>query len=82
MAQRLAALEQEISALRAENERFREQTQHSSRRVSQPPLSDAPGAPSQQRRKPRGAQPGHEGGDFLKRYYLHLARSIRLSLIS
>ena len=63
--QRLVVLEQEVSALRAENERLREQTRRSSRNSSQPPSGDAPGAPARPRRVPsgksRGAQPGHEG---------------------
>ena len=65
LMQRLASLEQEVSALRAENERLREQTRRSSRNSSQPPSGDAPSTPPRQRRKPsgkpRGAQPGHEG---------------------
>lgn len=40
--ERLAALEEEVSRLRAENERLREQTRRSSRNSSQPPSSDAP----------------------------------------
>src|SRR5919198_776462 len=63
--ERLAALEEEVSRLRAENERRREQTRRSSRNSSQPPSSDAPSAlPRQQRHssgRTRGAQPGHEG---------------------
>ena len=65
LMQRLASLEQEVSTLRAENERLREQTRRSSRNSSQPPSGDAPSTPPRQRRKPsgkpRGAQPGHEG---------------------
>ena len=65
LMQRLASLEQEVSALRAENERLREQTRRSSRNSSQPPWGDAPSTPPRQRGKPsgkpRGAQPGHEG---------------------
>ena len=63
--QRLASLEQEVSALRAENERLREQMRRSSRNSSQPPSGDAPGTPPRWRREPsgkaRGGQPGHEG---------------------
>lgn len=63
--ERLAALEEEVSGLRAENERLREQRRRSSRRVSQPPSSDAPGKPPRQPHpssgKKRGAQPGHQG---------------------
>ncbi len=65
LMQRLASLEQEVSALRAENERLRERTRRSSRNSSQSPSGDAPSTPPRQRRKPsgkpRGAQPGHEG---------------------
>src|SRR5712671_257152 len=63
--ERLAALEEEMSSLRIENERLREQAQRSSRNSSQPPSSDAPGKPprppGQSSGKKRGAQPGHEG---------------------
>lgn len=62
---RLAALEEEISNLRIENERLREQAQRSSRNSSQPPSSDAPSKPPRPPRpssgKKRGAQPGHQG---------------------
>ncbi len=62
---RLAALEEEVGSLRAENARLREQTQRSSRNSSQPPSSDAPSAPPRPQRRSsgrkRGAQPGHEG---------------------
>ena len=65
LMQRLASLEREVSTLRAENERLREQTRRSSRNSSQPSSGDAPSTPPRQRRKPsgksRGAQPGHEG---------------------
>jgi len=65
VADRLLALEEEVSHLRIENERLREQTQKSSRNSSQPPSSDAPSAPPREKRrssgKKRGAQPGHEG---------------------
>ena len=77
--ERLAALEEEISRLRAENERLREQTRRSSRRVSQPPSSDAPSAPPRQQRqssgRKRGAQPGHEGHQR-KLYPVEACRSI------
>jgi hypothetical protein len=43
--ERVAALEEEVSRLRVENERLREQTRASSRNSSQPPSSDAPGRP-------------------------------------
>jgi transposase len=63
--ERLAVLEEEVSSLRAENERLREQTRRSSRNSSQPPSSDAPGKPPRQPHqssgKKRGAQPGHQG---------------------
>jgi len=62
---RLAALEEEVGSLRAENARLREQTQRSSRNSSQPPSSDAPSAPPRPQRRSsgrkRGAQPGHAG---------------------
>lgn len=62
---RMAALEEELSSLRIENERLREQTQRSSRNSSQPPSSDTPDKPPRRERKSsgkkRGAQPGHEG---------------------
>lgn len=62
---RVAALEEELSSLRSENERLREQTRRSSRNSSQPPSSDTPDKPPRQPRqssgKKRGAQPGHEG---------------------
>lgn len=62
---RVAALEEELSRLRIEVERLREQTQRSSRNSSQPPSSDPPDKPSRRERKSsgkkRGAQPGHEG---------------------
>jgi transposase len=77
--ERLAALEEEVSRLRAENERLREQTRRSSRNGSQPPSRDAPSAlPEQQRRssgKQRGAQPGHEGHQR-KLYPVEACRSI------
>jgi hypothetical protein len=63
--ERLVALEEEVSQLRIENERLREQTQRSSHNSSQPPSSDAPSVPPREKRpssgKKRGAQPGHEG---------------------
>lgn len=63
--ERVVVLEQEISRLRAENERLREQTRRSSRNSSQPPSGDAPSTPPRRRREPsgkgRGGQPGHEG---------------------
>src|ERR671922_1584909 len=63
--ERLAALEEEVSSLRAENERLREQRRRSSRNSSQPPSSDAPSKPPRQPHqssgKRRGAQPGHQG---------------------
>ena len=62
---RVAGLEEEMSSLRLENERLREQSQRSSRNSSQPPSSDAPGKPPRPPRqssgRKRGAQPGHEG---------------------
>lgn len=65
VVERLAALEAEVSSLRVENARLREQTQRSSRNSSQPPSCDAPSVPPRPHRKssgkPRGAQPGHEG---------------------
>ena len=77
--ERLAALEEEISRLRAENERLREQTRRSSRNSSQPPSSDAPSAPPRQQRqssgRKRGAQPGHEGHQR-KLYPVEACRSI------
>src|ERR671923_214026 len=77
--ERLAALEEEVSRLRAENERLREQTRRSSRNGSQPPWSDAPSAlPRQQRPssgRKRGAQPGHEGHQR-KLYPVEACRSI------
>src|ERR671923_694144 len=77
--ERLAALEEEVSRLRAENERLREQTRRSSRNSSQPPSSDAPSAlPGQQRPssgRKRGAQPGHEGHQR-KLYPVEVCRSI------
>src|SRR5207248_3758712 len=56
--ERLAALEEEVSGLRAENERLREQTRRSSRRVSQPPSSDAPGKPPRQPHQSSGKKRG------------------------
>jgi transposase len=77
--ERLAALEEEVSRLRAENERLREQTRRSSRNSSQPPSSDAWGAlPRQQRQsggRKRGAQPGHEGHQR-KLYPVEACRSV------
>jgi transposase len=62
---RVAALEEELSSLRIENERLREQTKRSSRNSSQPSSSDTPNAPPRNKRessgKKRGAQPDHEG---------------------
>jgi hypothetical protein len=63
--ERVTALEEAVSSLRAENERLQEQLRRSSRNSSQPPSSDAPGKPPRQPRqasgRTRGAQPGHEG---------------------
>jgi transposase len=63
--ERVAALEEELSRLRIEVERLREQTRASSRNSSQPPSSDTPNKPPRRQRKSsgkkRGAQPGHEG---------------------
>lgn len=63
--ERVVVLEQEVSRLRAENERLREQTRRSSRNSSQPPSGDAPSTPPRRRREPsgqaRGGQPGHTG---------------------
>jgi transposase len=77
--ERLAALEEEVSRLRAENERLREQTRRSSRNSSQPPSSDAPSVLPRQRRqssgRKRGAQPGHEGHQR-KLYPVEACRSI------
>lgn len=65
LQQQVDALAHEVSTLRAENERLREQTRRSSRNSSQPPSGDAPGAAPRRRRessgRKRGAQPGHEG---------------------
>ncbi|MCA1606704.1 MAG: IS66 family transposase [Acidobacteria bacterium] len=62
---RVAALEEELSRLRIENEQLREQTRRSSRNSSQPPSLDTPDKPPWRQRKSsgkkRGAQPGHEG---------------------
>jgi hypothetical protein len=58
MVQCLAALEQEVNTLRAENERLREQTRCSLRNSSQPPSSDSPSVPARRRRKPRGKPRG------------------------
>ncbi|MCA1602318.1 MAG: IS66 family transposase [Acidobacteria bacterium] len=62
---RVAAVEEELSRLRIENERLREQTKRSSHNSSQPPSSDTPQAPPRHKRqasgKKRGAQPGHQG---------------------
>ena len=63
--ERVVALEEAVSSLRAENERLREQLRRSSRNSSQPPSSDAPRNPPRQPRqssgRTRGAQSGHEG---------------------
>lgn len=65
LVERVAALEQEVSSLRAAHEQLREQTRRSSHNSSQPPSSDAPSVPPRQQRKAsgrkRGAQPGHAG---------------------
>jgi transposase len=76
---RLVVLEEEVSQLRIENERLREQTQRSSRNSSQPPSSDAPSVPPREKRQPsgkkRGAQPGHEGNQR-KLYPTEKCRSV------
>jgi transposase len=63
--ERVAVLEQEVSRLRAENDRLREQPRRSSRNSSQPPSSETPRTPPRRRREPsgkaRGGQPGHTG---------------------
>ena len=65
LLERVAALEQEVSSLRAAHEQLREQTRRSSHNSSQPPSHDAPSVPPRQQRKAsgrkRGAQPGHAG---------------------
>jgi len=62
--ERVAALEEEVNQLRADNERLREQTRRSSHNSSQPPSTDGPRKPPRQPRqssgKNRGAQPGHK----------------------
>jgi hypothetical protein len=77
--ERLATLEEEVSRLRAENERLGEQTRRSSRNSSQPPSSDAPSAPPWKPRpssgRKRGAQPGHEGYQR-KLYPVEACRSV------
>lgn len=45
LLERVVALEQEVSTLRAVNEQLREQTQRSSHNSSQPPSSDTPRVP-------------------------------------
>jgi transposase len=79
LMQRLASLEQEVSTLRAENERLREQTRRSSHNSSQPPSGDAPSTPPRRRREPsgkaRGGQPGHEGHQR-KLYPVEQCRSV------
>lgn len=77
--ERLAALEEEVSRLRAENEQLGEQTRRSSRNSSQPPSSDAPNVPPGKPRpssgRKRGAQAGHEGHQR-KLYPLEECRSV------
>ena len=63
--ERLAALEEEVSGLRAENERLREQTRRFSRRVSQPPSSDAPGKPPRQPHQWSGKKRGASANSTL-----------------
>ena len=45
LLERVAALEQEVSSLRAAHEQLREQTRRSSHNSSQPPSHDAPSVP-------------------------------------
>ncbi len=65
MAQRLAAIEQQLAELQAQNQLLREQINRTSKNSSQAPSSDPPKAPKRRRKeksgKKRGGQPGHEG---------------------
>jgi transposase len=62
MAQRIAALEEEVRTLREENLHLREQLGLNSHNSSNPPSSDPPGTPVPDKKptgRKRGGQPGH-----------------------
>lgn len=65
MAQRLAAIEQQLAELQAQNQLLTEQINRTSKNSSQAPASDPPLAPKRRRKeksgKKRGGQPGHSG---------------------
>lgn len=65
MRERLVKLEQELAALKTQNQLLLEQVNRKSSNSSQAPSSDPPSVPKRQQKrksgKKRGGQPGHEG---------------------
>jgi transposase len=60
--QQVQALQAQVTALQAEVAQLREQVGRNSQNSSQPPSSDAPGAPPRPKRAPSGRKPGGQPG--------------------